>query len=388
LSRRVAASSAIACVLIPVLAAMPARRPQYGGTLRVDIGATLTSLDAGQGRAGSGEEAEARAQIESLIGEHRQSAAADAGAFRVSEWQPGKLLTLAANEKFSGGRPYVDAIEISMGRNARDRLLDLELNKTDFAEIAPQDARRAAERGVRLSVSQPDELLALVFLNSAREKARTQVREAISCSIDRGAVVSFILQKTGEPAAGLLPQWVNGTAFLFSMPASAAAGVARAKELLQQMAGPTKLVLGYDSADALEQAIAERVAVNAKEAGISIVTLGIVTGKTASDSGADAVILRLTMNSAKPRMALTDFLSELGKLADVDGSALSDLATTQDIFDRERAVITDYQVVPLAWAPHVYGLSGRVRDWTAPGPAESWPFADVWLEQPAASTPQ
>ena len=125
-----------------------------------------------------------------------------------------------------------------------------------------------------------------------------------------------------------------------------------------------------------------------KEAGISIVTLGIVTGKTASDSGADAVILRLTMNSAKPRMALTDFLSELGKLADVDGSALSDLATTQDIFDRERAVITDYQVVPLAWAPHVYGLSGRVRDWTAPGPAESWPFADVWLEQPAASTPQ
>lgn len=386
--RRVAASSAIACALIPVLAAMPARRPQYGGTLRVDIGAVLTSIDAGTGEPGSVEEMTARAQIDSLIGEHRESAAAEAGAFRVSEWQPGKLLTLAANEKFSSGRPYVDAIEISMGRSARDRLLDLELNKADFAEIAPPDARRAAERGVRVSVSRPDELLALVFLKGAREKTRAEVREAISCSIDRSAIVSFILQKTGEPAAGLLPQWANGTAFLFSMPATSATGVMRAKELLQQMAASPKLVLGYDSADALEQAIAERVRVNAKEAGISISTLGIVAGKSASDSGADAVIVRLTMNSPKPRAALTDFLSELAKLADVDASALPDPSTAQDVFDRERAVMGDDQVVPLARVPHVYGLSGRMRDWTAPGPGESWPFADVWLEAPPAGAQQ
>ncbi len=367
---------------------MPARRPHYGGTLRVDIGATLTSLDAESGAAASGEEARARGQIDALIGKHREAAAADEGAFQVSEWQPGKLLTLAANEKFSGGRPYVDAIEIAMGRNARDRLLDLELNKADFAEIAPQDARRAAERGVRVSVSRPDELLAMVFLKGAREKATTQAREAISSSIDRSAIVSFILQKTGEPAAGLLPQWVNGTAFLFSMPATAGAGVTRAKELLQQMAASPKLVLGYDSADALEQAIAERVAVNAKEAGISISTQGIASGKAASESGADAVIVRLAMQSPTPRAALTEFLSELAKLADVDASALPDPATAQDVFDRERAVIGDDQIVPLAWAPHVYGLSGRVRDWTAPGPGETWPFADVWLEPPATGAPQ
>ena len=71
---------------------------------------------------------------------------------------------LAANEEFREGRPFVDSIEIAMGRAAHERLVDLELSKTDLTEIAPQDARRAAEQGVRVSASQPDELLALVFV--------------------------------------------------------------------------------------------------------------------------------------------------------------------------------------------------------------------------------
>ena len=118
------------------------------------------------------------------------------------------------------GRPFVDSIEITMGRAAHDRILDLELNKTDFAEIPAEDARRAAEHGVRVSRSKPDELLALVFTGGdepARGKpVSAKVREALALSIDRAAIVNFILQKEGEPAGGLLPQWSSGTAFLFS----------------------------------------------------------------------------------------------------------------------------------------------------------------------------
>ncbi len=62
-------------------------------------------------------------------------------------------MVLAATEDYRLGRPFVDSIEITMGRAARDRILDLELNKTDFAEIPAEDARRAAERGVRVSRS-------------------------------------------------------------------------------------------------------------------------------------------------------------------------------------------------------------------------------------------
>jgi hypothetical protein len=28
-------------------------------------------------------------------------------------------------------------------------------------------------------------------------------------------------------------------------------------------------------------------------------------------------------------------------------------------------------------------LSARVRNWNAPGPGETWPLADVWLDGPA-----
>ena len=38
----------------------------------------------------------------------------------------------------------MDSIEIQMGRNVHDRLLDLELDKADFAEIPPDQAH--AER--------------------------------------------------------------------------------------------------------------------------------------------------------------------------------------------------------------------------------------------------
>ena len=58
-----------------------------------------------------------------------------------------------------------------------------------------------------------------------------RVREAIALSIDRAAIVNFILQKEGEPAGGLLPQWSSGTAFLFSTVAD----VVHAKELSAQI---------------------------------------------------------------------------------------------------------------------------------------------------------
>ncbi len=186
----------------------------------------------------------------------------------------------------------MDAIEITMGRPAHERLVDLELNKTDLTEIPAQDARRAAEQGVRVSASQPDELLALVFIagNAGTSAARTTsgkvsgqatgqasgranehaTGQALSLAIDRVAIVNFILQKTGEPAGGLLPQWSSGTAFLFPAAAPSDADLAHAKELWKQIAPSPQLVLGYDSADPLEQSVAERIVVNAKEAGIAL----------------------------------------------------------------------------------------------------------------------
>jgi hypothetical protein len=389
LSRRLAAISLALFVMLAALPARTARRPRYGGTLHVEISATLASLDPAV-EVSTPEEAAAKSQIDGLIYDHRDadgtfSGEQGSGPFRVTTWEPGKHATLEANDNFREGRPFVDSIELTMGVSTHDRLLDLQLNKADLAEIPPQEARSASERGMRVSISKPDELLALVF-NTADSAAsrKASVRQAVAQSIDRAAVVNFILQKTGESAGGLLPQWSSGTAFLFPTTTDPA----RAKELWSQISPAPKLVLGYHSADPLEQSVAERIVVNAKEAGISITAEAIQNSAPknapvrSQASHVDVTLLRWRMPSPHPKDALRDILLLLyaGPLAGVNSTPFPDSASPQDIYNQQRAILDKFTVVPLVWLPQVYGLSARVRDWTVPSPAEQWPLADVWLD--------
>jgi Bacterial extracellular solute-binding proteins, family 5 Middle len=380
------------------------RRPKYGGTLRVEIGARVNSLDPSVTPA-TPEEGAAKDEIETLLYDHRNpdgtfgtagggvGGGASAGAFRIAAWEPGRHLTLAANEEYSGGRPFVDSVDIEMGRGVKDRLLDIELSKTDFAEIPPEEARAAAERGIRVSTSQPDELVAIVFVAGRPAAEDTRLREALARAIDRTAMVNFILQKEGEPAGGLLPQWSSGTAFLFST----AADQGGAKELAVQIGGSPRIVLGYDANDSLEESLAERIAVDAREAGIHVAPETLPGGRVASNC--DARLVRLRMPSPHPRAALASFLATLAPAIDVKGPSeppnpppagpngapeterLAEGASAERIYDVERGIVNGYRVVPLVWLPEVYGLSARVRDWKAPAAGEGWPLADVWLEQ-------
>lgn len=389
-----AASSAGLAVLLVALPATTARRPRYGGTLRVEIGAAVTSLDPAVAALDVEKDA-VKWEIDSLIYDVRNADGKyrEVGPFHLTVFEAGKRAVLAATEDYRPGRPFVDSIEIAMGRAARDRILDLELNKADFAEIPAEDARRAAEHGVRVSRSKPDELLALVFTGGdepQRDKpVGAKLREAIALSIDRAAIVNFILQKEGEPAGGLLPQWSSGTAFLFSTEVD----VMHAKELSAQIVPAPKIVLGYDSGDSLEQAVADRIAVNAKEAGITLTARA--TPKPAwpfaplddriwkrTPATVDALLVRVSMPSRKPAETLEDFSGLLGITTSRNSYFVAPDATAEVIYERERAIVNSYRVVPLVWLPRVYGLSGRVRDWTPPGPGEGWPLADVWLDGP------
>jgi extracellular solute-binding protein (family 5) len=361
----------------------------------VEIGAAVSSLDP-SAAATNPEGDESRYQIDALIYDRRNAdgsfgGEAGSGPFRLLEWKPGKHATLAANEDFREGRPFVDRIEIKMGRAARDRLVDLEVGKADFAEIPPEMARQAVDRGVRLSLSKPDELLALVFTGGP-EPGRGQpvderAREALAAAIDRASIVNFILQKNGEAAGGLLPQWLSGTAFLYST----AANPGRAKELWAQIPGAPKLVLGYDSGDALEQSVAERIVVNAREAGIAITARAIpqpsgqfvpIEGRIwkRTPSTGDALLVRTSMSSPKSVQTLEEFAGNSGITTAMKARIVPDSPSPEEIYTRERAILDTNRVIPLVWLPQVYGLSARVRNWKAPGPGETWPLADVWLD--------
>jgi ABC-type transport system substrate-binding protein len=363
-----------------VLLASPARtakHPRYGGTLRLEIGASVNSLDAEV--TTPSEIAFAKEQLQALIHSRptagNWSADSASGPFRIVEWEPGRQARLAANDDYAGGRPFVDFIEIQMGRSAKQRLLDLELGKTDLAEIPPEDARIAADRGVRLSTSQPEELVALYFVSGRPLPENIRVRQALAEVIDRSSIANFILQKQGEAAGGLLPQWSSGTAFLFSTALDATA----AKEQWAQIPGSPKISVGYDAGDALEQAIAERVAVNAHEAGIPVATISVAASSAAS-AKVDARLLPLRMASSGPQEALAGFLATLAPLTGIDPSSLSGSASPEQIYACERSIVNSYRVIPVVWLPSVYGLSGRMRDWKVPAPGQSWPLADVWLD--------
>ena len=153
-------------MLLVALPATTARRPRYGGTLRVEIGAVVKSLDPMTDSADA-ENSIAKWEINSLLyeghgphattwvfDEHERDKPAGPGPFHVTAFEAGKRMVLAATEDYRLGRPFVDAIEITMGRAARERILDLELNKTDFAEIPAEDV--AAGCGTR-STGEPVE---------------------------------------------------------------------------------------------------------------------------------------------------------------------------------------------------------------------------------------
>ena len=311
------------------------------------------------------------------------------GPFRLTTWGPGRHAVFAANDDYWAGRPFVDSIDVQMGRTVRERMIDLDLGKADIADVAPDRARIDASRGVKISASDPTELVALIFLRSSTRTKDIRIRQALSLAIDRSSLVDFVLQKEGAPAGAFLPQWSSGYEFLFSTEPDSAT----ARQFASQISPAHVLRLGYDADDPIERMIAERIAVNAQAAGISISARAIsvdspggITNRAANHaanvSEYDARIVRLPMTSPAPGVALGNFLQTFAQLADFDPSLaapLNDPANPEQLYSRERAVVDTYEVVPLVHVPEVLGLSTRVRDWV-PARWGAWHLADIWLD--------
>ena len=302
------------------------------------------------------------------------------GPFIVAEWQPAKLLKLAANEDSWEGRPFVDAVEIEFGKSLRDQAVALELDKADVIEAAPQAASGPQRQGAPSSPSSPSllslpvELLALVFpANSKAKDAR--LREALALAIDRKPIQSVLLKGAGEPAASILPNWMTGYSAVFFAQTDAQ----RARTLLADSRQPA-LSLSYDARDPQAQLIAERIALNAREVGITL---------QVSLSGAEDIrLLRVALPSPDPATSLAEAARQLGLPQPVLPAARGD--NLDELYQAERGLLDGYAVIPLFHMPVASAASGRVHDWAADrlgkwsGGAIS--LADVWLENSTADS--
>lgn len=292
------------------------------------------------------------------------------GPFRIAEWQPQKRLVLVANEDSWSGRPFADRVEIQFGVAPQQQVLDLELGKTDVIDLEPNFMRRATQSNAHVVASQPVELLALEF-GSTRAAADPRLRQAVSLSIDRAAIVNVLLQRQGEPAASLLPQWLSGYAFVFS----AGPDLIRAKELRAQLAAAGPLSLVYDGSDALAAQVAARVAVNARDAGIAI---NVTAESAGRDEHVDLRLIRRRLAAPDAQSALARLLAQIEPVS--ANVKLPEIASAQQRYAAERTVLDAGKIVPLAFLPELSAAAPAVHDWLAPRWGE-WRLANAWLEE-------
>jgi peptide/nickel transport system substrate-binding protein len=283
------------------------------------------------------------------------------GPFSIREWMPGKKLTLAANNSYWDGRPFLDFVTIDMGQGLREQMLALDLSRADLIEVSPEQARRAEAEGRRVESSAPEELMALVFARDPQSPEQGRLRQALALSIDRGTLSNVLLQGGGNPAGSLLPNWMTGYAFLFP----AGADLAKAREVRGELPQGAPWTLAYDANDPVARVVAERIALNAGDAGLTV--------RLSNSGTADLRLVRLSLVSLNARLALSALALGLGL---PQPKAIG--SSPEDLYTAENTLLQSQRLIPLLHLREDYGLSAAVKHWSE-APDGSWHLGDVWL---------
>jgi peptide/nickel transport system substrate-binding protein len=282
------------------------------------------------------------------------------GPFHIVDWQPGKKLALAAEENCWRGRPFVDAIEVEMGRSFRDQMTALDLGKADLVEVAPEQTHRVSQAGRRLATSSPVELLALVFTRDAAAPDEKLLRQALALSVERGSIRSVLLQGAGQPTASILPNWMSGYGFVFPTDAD----LPNARQVRQQVRSIPTWTLGYDGTDPLARLLAERIALNAKDAGLQL--------QPTTSATADVRLVRIPLEPPDPWIALLDVAALAGQAIGKKQGGV------EDLYASELALLATQRVIPLFHLPVSYASASSLNNWSL-RPDGSWTLADAWL---------
>jgi len=282
------------------------------------------------------------------------------GPFVIAQSNAGQHLSLKSNDQYWAGRPFVDSIEVELCKNDRDQMMALDLGKADVVEVAPENIRRAQAENRVVMTSSPAELMALVFTGDARSDDELHARNALASSIDTAALNNVVLQGGGEPSASLLPTWLGGYGFVFAGPASNGAHLPQPAQKRSQ-----RWTLSFDASDPVARVIAQRLALNARDAGITLDLNSSATG--------DPHLVRIPLASSDPHTALTELakISELPRPTFANGSVA-------ELYAAEKALLQTHRIIPLLHLRNAVAMRPTIHDFSL-SPDGTWHMENVWL---------
>lgn len=314
--------------------------------------------------------------------------AATGGEARVA------LYKFSANDSCWAGKPFLEAVELTLNVPALRALFDLQLGRADLVELSPELVRRATQDYLHVWSSEPLRLFALRFDETQKAAADSGLREALSLSLDRNTMAGVLLQKQAEPAAALLPQWLSGYAFLFTVDTN----LNRAKEIRAALpanaaAGSEPLHLRVDAPGDIAKLLGERVAVNARQASILVQVLNrpaLHAGPQSSANDAPGAseptvglhLLEWRYSSLSPRAELEALLAALIPGAAAETAIGS--AGPEQLYAMEKRVLDERRILPLVALPEFAGVGRDVRNWM-PSRWGEWHLDEVWLDRPDTS---
>jgi peptide/nickel transport system substrate-binding protein len=308
------------------------------------------------------------------------------GGYKLTQWQAGERAQFTANEDYWGGRPFADTIEFQMGSTLREQLMDRQLGQYAATDLSVDQIRTVEQNNQTVALSRPADLLAIVFLQPdaggkpGKKLVDARVREALGLAINRAAISNVLFQRRGIPASGLLPQWLTGYEFMFG----GAQNLDRAKELRADAAAfivISPIALAYDFSDPLAKLVAERIAVDAREAGIVVQPFGeahINNRAARSSINADAVLLRVPLQSVDPAAALAARVDDLGLFPENSPGILG-TTRPEDLFAIERKMLESHRVLPVAHVTQVLWLNSTAHNWQQMVNG-AWQLDQLWVE--------
>jgi hypothetical protein len=154
---------------------------------------------------------------------------------------------------------------------------------------------------------------------------------------------------------------MTGYGFLFTTSID----LALARQVRSEIPHTTSWTLGYDPADATARVIAERIVLNARDAGLGM--------QITSASGADLRIVRIALISLDAQIALAELAAGLGLSQPKFASSSVD-----DLYGAENKLLQSQRVIPLLHLQTAYGVSNTVKNWRTARDG-SWRLPNVWL---------